>query len=201
MSQPATHVLFLDLETTGSDRETSDIIEVGVALTLATPELPIIAAYSTPVRLRSHSTVDDAMVDMTPQVVDMHTKNGLLDELRLGKGLPLWAADLAVKSIVQKYVPPNRKVPLGGSGVGHFDRGFVNRDFPTLAKRLTYWPLDIGVFRRMAMLAGVKLPKAHDRAKTHRALDCVEDAITEARFYFDLLVKAGGEVVVGPETP
>lgn len=200
MSAPATHILWLDLETTGLDDDKTDVIEVAAAITPATPDLPILEQACMAVRPRSYSDVDDLLVDLSPRVADMHTRNGLLDDLRAGKGIERWAADLVLRNLVEKYVPPNRKVPLGGSGVGHYDRKFVNRDFPSLAKRLTYWPIDTGVFRRMAQTAGLRLPKGHDRDKTHRAADCVAEAIEEARFYFDLLIRAGAEVI-GPETP
>lgn len=181
MSTPPTHILWLDLETTGTDRQSAEVIEVAVALTQATPELRVIEAFSTP--LIPHQALwQDGLNE---EVRRMHTRNGLIADIEAGKAMKPWSAELRIRDILKRHVPDTRKVPLGGSGVGHFDRDFVNREFPLIAKRLTYWPIDVGVVRRMCQMAGVDLPKAPD--KTHRSMDCVHDALVEARHYLRLL--------------
>lgn len=178
MSQRPTHILWLDLETTGSTKG-AEIIEVAVALTPATPDLPVLASYSTPVRA-SRKALDE----MPRKVVEMHTSNGLLE--LVDDAPPLWMAESAILGLVGDVLPKG-KLPIGGSGVGHFDREMVRQTMPRLDKRLTYYTIDVGPTRRMLDLVGVRLPQ---EPKTHRAADCIREHLAEARRYFALLQAA-----------
>lgn len=180
MSTPPTHILFLDLETTSSDKDL-DILEVAVALVEAKPGLPIVERWSSPIVPRS-----EPMSPIRSRTVQtMHTKNGLLAEIEAGNAVQLNVADEAIRAIVDRHVPGKAKLPLGGSGVGHFDRQYVDRDLPRVAKRLTYYPIDVGTTRRMIRMVGGELPAPPE--KRHRAAECVDHALDEARLYLRLL--------------
>jgi oligoribonuclease len=173
-------VLWIDLETTGSDFETSQILEVGAVIT--DYDLNILSTKTMIVKPTTFSKLST----MTPFVMEMHTKNGLLadimkhyhyDELpdigKVDKMLTDWVTDNNSKS----------QIALAGSGVLHFDRQFIRRDFPTFDKHLTYWGYDVGVIRRFLrdFLKSDIIDETHENA--HRGLQDVLDQIEEMKKY------------------
>ena len=183
-------ILWLDLETTGSDPTEDTIIEVGCILTrwddlTSLSEFSMVAALPYP--------ADVAELQMDPVVFDMHTQNGLLAEAaeasasieEVESELLGWMSRMMVSSGVLPY---NLSICLGGSGVSHFDSRFVRRDMPKLSGYLTYWSLDVGSVRRMFRRCNPDLMPALTPAdKTHRALDDARMHLDEWRHYEELL--------------
>lgn len=170
-------IAWFDLETTGS-ADDDRIIEVGFTLTdrqlVPQASLRFVAKPRNYRRLRAR---------MDPVVVEMHTANGLLDDVeRLGESIAF--ADERIAALLKEYNGSNH-TPFAGSGVGHFDRKFIKAEMPQTNKRLTYWPLDIGVLRRWFVLWGIEAPESAmaAQAKTHRAPDDIFEHIKEARAY------------------
>lgn len=176
-------ILWLDLETTGNKPE-SEIIEVGVAVTDATPRFGIYGATSLLVK-----PSPDWVESLSPVVLDMHTKNGLIEDIRAKYGTLSrpYEIDADLGLFLDEFAPGSEHVPFAGSGVMHFDRQYIKRDFPKFDKRITYWAYDMGVIRRFLQLTGVD---AADRPvgqkTTHRALDDVYEIIDDARRYAKL---------------
>lgn len=186
-------ILFLDLETTGTDEYKDAIIEVGMVMLDATkPGYPEIGTFS-----RVIIPGDSAYLRMIDKKVvrEMHEANGLLDEIQYYRsqyesdrwGSELWLHTLtATESDILKWIDAFTKgdtqhIPLGGSGVLHFDRKFIRRYLPKFDERLTYWAYDVGVLRRAWDIAG--MPSYSIESKTHRALDDARVHADEWRFY------------------
>ena len=167
--------LFLDLETTGN-LDDDEIIEVGCSLietanwtersSFSAVVVPSVAAW-------------DRMVG-NPVVFAMHTKNGLISDL-IGPydGPPEVTID-TIDALLDLWLDEHAgtdgtHIPLGGSGVSHFDRKYMKRDLPRLNKRLTFWAWDAGDLRRAFRLAG-RPWLVGNSSKSHRALD-------DARFH------------------
>jgi oligoribonuclease len=180
-------ILWLDLETTGTDERLDWIIEVGAILT--DDRLEEIARLSEVVRPTSHD-VESVLSTMVPEVRAMHTSNGLIAALRRGEGRPLRAVEGDLVRLLRIH-SPGQKVPLAGSGVAHFDSRFVRVQMPFLAEHLYYFSLDVGSFRRIARLAGVKYPQRTE-PKNHRALDDIVAHLDEGRWYLQFLRNAKG---------
>lgn len=194
MSKP---ILWIDLETTGSDAQEHSLIEIGAVVTDDTPELTVIDHFTVVIK-----TITDEWVDAVPVVLDMHTKNGLLVE-SLTDGVNYPDAVNMFADWVNSFDWRNRRVPLAGSGVGHFDRVWLDRmlddvkpEFPQMA----YWSYDIGCVRRFARLGGLRDLEdfGYDGTqaganKPHRALDDIFDHIAEARAFISMFaaVQAG----------
>lgn len=178
-------ICWLDLETTGS-KDSDAIIEVGMALTDATPELNVLKTYQRVIRPAYWNMYRAAMATV---VIDMHTKNGLIAEID-EMDSPQYRAD-STEPVEQEIIDFLGKIgdhiPLAGSGVCHFDRKYIRRDFPRVDPYFTYWTYDVGVMRRMARLAGLDIPHSIEQDKPHRALDDTLWAIDEARRYLSLL--------------
>ena len=178
-------ILFLDLETTGTNEEKDNIIEIGLSMIDATkaPEYPELDAINLIVK-----PTDDALRRLIDKdvVFEMHQKSGLYDYLRnpeLAHHVnSLEDAEFKAIAFLDRFVAGDTShIPLGGSGVLHFDRKFIKRWLPKFDKRLTYWAYDMGVFRRSFQKAGVA-PYSQE-AKTHRALDDARVHADEFRFY------------------
>ena len=180
LSKPLTdHLLWCDLETTGSDEKAGDeIIEIGCVLT--THDLKELGTFTCVVR---PSPLALGRMMQNPVVKAMHEKNGLLDYVLTA------AEDQRPHQVTRRLLDwldaagAPAKLVLAGSGVGHFDRRFIERYMPQLAQRLRYWVIDIGVIRRAhQMWVGDVISCANDR-KTHRALDDAKCHLEEAQAF------------------
>lgn len=174
-------LLWLDLETTGSDESKDSIIEVGCILT--THDLMPLGEFTAVVAPEAEG-YGRMMLNAT--VRKMHDGNGLLWELSEGHGR---RPHEVTKDLLAWLVGCGAKeghTVLAGSGVGHFDRRFIARFMPQLDPFLRYWVIDIGVIRRAhEMWVGTTVSSAND-GKTHRALDDIRCHLAEAQAFRDL---------------
>lgn len=171
-------LLWLDLETTGTDETRDSIIEIGCILT--TEALDELGEYESLVL-----PTDEALGRLlrNPVVKDMHQSNGLLDQmLMLESGRKPHAVASELLGWLDGFT--SDQVVLAGSGVGHFDRRFVKRWMPQLDRRLRHWCIDVGVIRRAhEVWTGTSSPSPANAAKTHRALDDARCHLDEARAF------------------
>ncbi len=177
-------LLWLDLETTGTDETKDSIIEIGVVAT--TTDLTILGEWVSLVR-----PTDEALGRLlrTPVVLAMHEENQLFHELMEAEGVPtIGAVDHQLHewmNDVGNYPTPVSWV-LAGSGVGHFDRRFIKAQMPKLDRRLRHWCIDVGVLRRAhQMWSGDTTTPWPNDMKTHRALDDAYVHLAEARQWRD----------------
>jgi oligoribonuclease len=175
------HYLWLDLETTGLDPASDDILEVGLVVTdehlteLAERRYLLDPGYDW-----------QELVDQF--VLEMHTKSGLLAELTDPYSHFIYHSLLLVERCIVNVIEPyltDGKIVLAGSGVATFDLQVIKAQMPELAQRLTYWTMDIGVVRRyLRDICQVELPDTGP--VNHRALDDVHHHLDEAILFRDL---------------
>lgn len=183
------HLLWCDLETTGSDEANDSIIEVGCVLTTYDlTELGDFTAVVKPEPLGLGRMLQNEVVR------SMHEKNGLLADVLAAND------EDRPHKVVQRLLhwldcigAEQGKLVLAGSGVGHFDRRFIARYMPQLHKALRYWVIDIGVIRRAHEMWVGPDPFRHNDGKTHRALDDVRCHVAEARSFRGLWLGQEGE--------
>jgi oligoribonuclease (3'-5' exoribonuclease) len=178
-------VAFLDLETTGSE-PTDRIIEVG--LVLVDRDLNVITDYSAVVKPIKW----DWLRDMMPQRVhDMHTLNGLLNDVDTF-GRDILDVDAEVAALLAEH-HGSAHVPLGGSGVSHFDLRYIRAEMRQTASHLAYWAYDTGVLRRWFKWWGIEVRDAAMAGdeKTHRALDDAYASLHEAKAFRDFMLEQG----------
>lgn len=171
-------LLWLDLETTGTDTLNHDILEVGCVLTEAVAPFKMIDTFECivqPERPLWRQTLD-------PFIVNMHTVNGLLAELNDGSGYFADTADKLLLAWLQDHGVGSHEALLSGSGVGHFDRRFMRVGLRQTEAYLQYPVLDVGVIRRALQLVKVQPPDINDD-KPHRALSDVMLHLAEWRIY------------------
>jgi oligoribonuclease len=170
-------LVWVDCEMTGLDLEHDALVEIAVVVTDS--DLTVLGEGVDIVI----KPPDEALVDMAPVVVDMHTASGLLDALP--EGTTLADAEAQVLAYVREHVPEPRKAPLAGSSV-YTDRGFIARDLPTLDAHLHYRLVDVSTIKELARRW---FPRAYFNAPEkrggHRALADILESIEELRYYRD----------------
>lgn len=176
--------MFLDLECTGSG-DGEQMLEIGLVMVGREPTLPEVARKNIVLPVWEEEV--PAMADV---VVQMHIRNGLLDEcLALSEGIPLTDRPRILKEVDvhlagwMKQFSKKSHIPLAGSGVSHYDRKYIKRDLRFFNDTITHYALDIGSTRRQLEIAGIEI-KTLFGFKTHRA---VEDAAFHAQEMRDFL--------------
>lgn len=173
------YICWIDLETTGSSDDAL-IIEIGAVM--SDRDLNELSSKQIVLHIGKEWTDQ-----LDPFVLNMHTKNGLLEEC-YKSDVYLSDADTEMTKWIRGYTSGDH-IPLGGSGVSHFDRKFIRRDLRKFDKFLTYWAYDVGSLRRQLRLFGFEVPdrKAVAESRSHRALDDIRDHVAETRQYRDML--------------
>src|SRR6266581_4579490 len=121
-------LVWIDLEMTGLDIETDQILEVA---TLITDDGLRIVAEAPPLVL---SCPEPNLGAMIPVVREMHDKSGLTDEVRRSS-LSIEQAERQTLAFIREYVPDPGTSPLCGNSIG-YDRRFIARYMPAVDKHL-----------------------------------------------------------------
>jgi oligoribonuclease (3'-5' exoribonuclease) len=181
------HMCWVDLETTGLDKDT-EILEIGVIIT--DMELTALAEYEAALELTGTAIHQLKANDF---VMKMHLESGLL---KLCKYSTKRAADVQFE-IIDKLIAAGaspQEVMIAGSGVAMFDFDIIKNQMPDLAEWLVYFPIDVGISRRIAHIAtGGRnvFPKVEasfkEGVKAHRAMGDIEAHLEEARGQFAVL--------------
>ena len=188
MAEPM-NICWLDLETTGTDEHAGSIVEVGAVLTA--PDLTVLEEIEQVV-----APDPDHWEAMPPRVREMHDRSGLTPLVEEMLDDPLFAftveeADRILRTVLDRHEVGGRVI-LGGSGVGHFDSRWLRLHMPRSAKRLTYWPYDVGAVRRFLGTVDEALVRpAPEGGKAHRGLADARDHLEEWKQYWWLINGAG----------
>lgn len=185
MSTEPKYLAWTDLETSGTDENRDQILEIGLVITGM--DLVALNAVSLLVSPGPYGLNDDFILSCDPVVRKMHQENGLWDDLRRD-GVPVREAEQGVARFLGHYGKKHDFV-LAGSGVSHFDRRFISKQMPEFDKWFRYYCIDVGVLRRTLGIIGAdKLVRPpQDVVKRHRALDDALMHLDELRFMRDQL--------------
>lgn len=163
-------IAFIDIETTGLDTDSVDILEIGVTLT--TYHFEKIAEE---VWVRYMPEYQLPKMDKWCQ--SQHVRSGLWEECRQSKVQSYELIDAAIVSFIERNGGA-KGLMLGGRSV-HFDRAIIRRCLPQLDNFLHYRHLDISSVEWFLSLADRSLSQRSTRS-THRALDDNDEAIQTA---------------------
>ena len=113
---------WMDLEMTGLDPASDVIVEIATLITDNNLELvaegPDLVVSAPP----------EALTSMQDVVVEMHTKSGLLDQIK-SSTLSLEAAGQITLDFLKEHIDKPRSVPLCGNSIG-VDRRFLAAQLP-----------------------------------------------------------------------
>ncbi len=176
---------WMDLEMTGLDPERHVIVEIATLIT--DDDLDVVAEGPDLVIAASEADLDG----MDRVVRDMHTRSGLLPEIRASQ-LGLQQAGAATLDFLRAHIAEARSVPLCGNSIGT-DRRFLARWLPEIDDFLHYRSVDVSTLKELArrwypeVLAG-----APRKAGAHRALGDIKESVAELRYYRTAMFKAAG---------
>ncbi len=169
-------IVWVDLEMTGLDPARHVIVEVATLVTDA--ELNIIDEG---VDLVVHAT-DAELAEMDDFVTQMHSENGLLDEIKAST-VSLPEAEDAVLALVEKHCDPAHPAPLAGNSIAT-DRAFIRAQMPRLDAALHYRMIDVSTVKELSRRW---FPKAYynqpQKGMAHRALADIVESIRELDYY------------------
>ena len=169
-------IVWVDLEMTGLDPSRHVIVEVAALVTDA--ELNIIDEG---VDLVVHAT-DAELAEMDDFVTQMHSDNGLLDDIKAST-VSLAEAEDAVLGLVEKHCDPSHPAPLAGNSIAT-DRTFIRAQMPRLDAALHYRMIDVSTVKELARRW---FPKAYfnqpAKGMAHRALADIVESIRELDYY------------------
>jgi oligoribonuclease len=169
-------LVWIDCEMTGLSLQADALVEIACVVTDA--ELTVLDEGIDLVM----AAPADALAQMDPFVVDMHTTSGLLEEIKAST-LTVPEAQEQVLAYVRSHVPDRRKAPLCGNSIGT-DRSFLARDMPELDDHLHYRMVDVSSIKELARRW---YPRTYFAAPAkhggHRALGDILDSIDELRYY------------------
>jgi oligoribonuclease len=169
-------LVWMDLEMTGLDH-TSDVI-VEIATLITDDELNIIAEGPDVV---VHAS-DAVLAAMDPFVVAMHTKSGLLDQIKAST-VTLEQAGAETMAFIRDHVPEARTVPLCGNSIGT-DRRFLATYLPEIEEYLHYRSIDVSSVKELVKRWYPTIDEDRPRSQgTHRALDDIRESVRELVYY------------------
>ena len=169
-------IVWVDLEMTGLDPSRHVIVEVAALVTDA--ELNII---DDGVDLVVHAT-DAELAEMDDFVTEMHSSNGLLDDIKAST-VSIQDAEDAVLELVAKHCDPAHPAPLAGNSIAT-DRAFIRAQMPRLDDALHYRMIDVSTVKELSRRW---FPKAYynqpEKGMAHRALADIVESIRELDYY------------------
>ncbi len=169
-------LVWMDLEMTGLDH-TSDVI-VEIATLITDDDLNIVAEGPD---LVVHAT-DEQLEAMDPFVVSMHTKSGLLDQIK-ASAITLEDAGAETLAFIKEHVPEERTVPLCGNSIGT-DRRFLAAYLPEIEEYLHYRSIDVSSVKELVKRWYPDLDANRPRGQgSHRALDDIRESVRELVYY------------------
>ena len=178
-------LVWMDLEMTGLDPAKDVIVEIATIVT--DDQLEIVAEGPD---LVVHQP-DDALANMDPVVVEMHTSSGLLEAIKAST-ITLEEAGAATLEFIKTHVPEPRTIPLCGNSIGT-DRRFLAVYLPEIEDHLHYRSVDVSTIKELTRRWYPGALEATPRKATaHRALDDIRESIEELRWYRTNVFKPTG---------
>ncbi len=184
-------LVWMDLEMTGLEPSRNVIVEIATIIT--DDELNVIAEGPD---LVVHQP-EEALALMEQIVVDMHTKSGLLDQIRAST-ITLEEAGAQTLAFIREHVPDASKVPLCGNSIG-MDRRFLAAYLPEIENHLHYRSVDVSTVKELVRRWYPGLINGRNqKAGSHRALDDIRESVAELRFYREHIFLPAASVVPLP---
>jgi oligoribonuclease len=169
-------LVWIDCEMTGLDLARDALIEVAVLVT--DEDLKVLDEG---MDIVIH-VADDVLDTMVPFVRDMHASSGLTESVRAST-VTLGEAEKQVLDYIKQHVPEANVAPLCGNSIAT-DRGFLNRDMPSLDEHLHYRMIDVSSIKELAKRWYPRVYQSQPaKGLAHRALADITESVQELEFY------------------
>ena len=190
--ESANMLAWIDLEMTGLDPDLHVIVEIATLIT--DDQLNLIAEGPDLVI----SATEEQLEKMDPVVVEMHTKSGLLDEIKASK-ITLEEAGSQTLSFLMEHITKKGTVPLCGNSIGT-DRRLLAKWLPEIENFLHYRSVDVTSIKELGKRWFPKVTgAAPEKNGGHRAMDDIKASLFELQYYRDNLFIDSNEDDSAPE--
>lgn len=164
---------WLDYETTGTNARLHRLLEMALAVTDLSNPFAFTPVYHAVFR---YPKDERAFLFDNPIVLEMHTKNGLLDECAQSEITPA-QAEAHLLELVPEVSDKNDLPILAGSTVS-FDKQFMDEHMPRLAARFSHRFFDVSAIKLFCQSRGMaKIPKG----EAHRCVADIEESVEHGR--------------------
>jgi len=175
MPQPdANNLIWIDLEMTGLDPFTDQILEIATIVTNSQLETiaegPVLAIHQP----------EDVLAAMDDWNTSHHTASGLLERVR-ASDVDLRRAETETLDFLRPLVPAGAS-PICGNSICQ-DRRFLARLMPELEAYFHYRNLDVSTLKELALRWAPKILDGFKKKNNHLALDDIRESIAELRYY------------------
>jgi oligoribonuclease len=169
-------LVWIDCEMTGLDLGSDKLIEIAVLVTDA--DLNILGDG---VDVVIHAD-DAALSSMVDVVTQMHTRSGLIEEVRTST-VDLATAEKLALDYIRQHVKQGKTAPLAGNSIAT-DRGFIARDMPALDSFLHYRMIDVSSIKELCRRWYPRIYYGQPaKGLAHRALADIHESIRELQYY------------------
>ncbi|KZS64407.1 oligoribonuclease [Mycobacterium kansasii] len=169
-------LVWIDCEMTGLNIASDKLIEIAVLVTDA--DLNILGDG---VDVVIHAD-DDALSSMIDVVAEMHTRSGLIEEVKAST-VDLAMAEAMVLDYINEHVKQPKTAPLAGNSIAT-DRSFIARDMPALDAFLHYRMIDVSSIKELCRRWYPRIYFGQPpKGLAHRALADIHESIRELRYY------------------
>ena len=174
MPKSPSHLVWMDLETTGIDDRRCSILEIATIITdkdlNIVEEGPVLIIHQT----------KGVLTKMDPWCIDQHGASGLTEASRKSK-VSLAEAEAQTLAFVKKHCLRG-KAPMCGNSIG-FDRRFVMHHMSKLNDYLDFRNVDVSSIKELVFRWYPGVVEKVVKKSTHRSLDDIRESIEEMRFY------------------
>jgi oligoribonuclease len=169
-------LVWIDCEMTGLDLGKDRLIEIAALVTDG--DLNVLGD-GVDVVIRAD---EDSLTGMLQVVTDMHTRSGLINEVRAST-IDVAEAQAMVLDYVKAHVTQAKMAPLAGNSIAT-DRGFIARDMPALDDYLHYRMIDVSSIKELCRRWYPRIYYGQpEKGLNHRALADIHESIRELQFY------------------
>jgi oligoribonuclease len=169
-------LVWIDCEMTGLDLAKDRLIEIAALVTDG--DLNVLGE-GVDVVIHTEDAALDGMIDVVTQ---MHSRSGLIDEVR-SSTIDVAGAEAMVLDYIRTHVPQAKTAPLAGNSIAT-DRGFIARDMPALDEFLHYRMVDVSSIKELCRRWYPRIYFGQpEKGLAHRALADIQESIRELRYY------------------
>ena len=169
-------LVWIDCEMTGLDLRSDQLIEIAALVTDA--DLNILGD-GIDVVIHADEAALSSMIDV---VAEMHSRSGLIDEVK-ASAVDLATAETMVLDYIGEHVKQPKTAPLAGNSIAT-DRSFIARDMPKLDSFLHYRMIDVSSIKELCRRWYPRIYFGQPtKGLAHRALADIHESIRELQFY------------------